>query len=229
MLTFFLITRQFVLEITKAEEALALSADRLEGLIESMLPKTIIERMRRDGKTFADEFHDCSVLFADIVDFTSWSESHTPNEVVDHLNNIFSKFDDAVEKMNLTKIKTNGDSYMVASGIPEYRRDHAVSLIELAIELQNVASVYEDFKFRIGINSGSVVAGIIGKKVFLYDIWGDTVNTASRLETSCEVGKINISNSTYELVKDKFTCTYRGKIEAKNKGMIDMYFVGSKD
>lgn len=221
----FFIMRQYVVEIAKSEEALANSADRLEGLLESMLPKSVAERMQREGKTFADEFHECSVLLADIAGFTTWSASHTPNEVVEGLNSIFSKFDDAVERNGLTKIKTSGDSYMVAAGIPEYRHDHAEILVTLALELQAIASKYEDFKFRIGINSGSVVAGVIGKKIFIYDLWGDTVNTASRMESSGEIGRVNISGTTYELVKDKFICVHRGKVKAKNKGEIDMYFV----
>jgi len=225
LLTMFFVTRQFVKEITKSEEALTLAADKLEGLIGSMLPRPVVERMRHEGKTFADEFHECSVLFADIEGFTSWSEKLLPNEVVNHLNNIFSKFDDEISNMGLTKIKTNGDSYMVASGIPEFRKDHAMVLTEVAIKLQAIANEHSHFKFRIGINSGAAVAGIIGKKIFMYDIWGDTVNTASRMESSGEAGKVNISGSTYELVKDKFTCTYRGKIQVKNKGEIDMYFV----
>ena len=218
-------TREFVKEITKSEEALALAADKLEGLVGSMLPKPVAERMRLEGKTFADEFHECSVLFADIEGFTSWSEKLLPNEVVDHLNDIFSRFDDEISRNGLTKIKTNGDSYMVASGIPERREDHALVLTRVALKLQAIANEHSHFKFRIGINSGAAVAGIIGKKIFMYDLWGDTVNTASRMESSGEAGKVNISGNTFQLVKDKFNCTYRGKIQAKNKGEIDMYFV----
>ncbi len=164
-------------------------------------------------------------MFADIVDFTAWSEKHNPNELVDRLNIIFSRFDDLVENTKLTKIKTNGDSYMVAAGVPEIREDHAVVLTAMALEMQKIASEYSEFKFRMGINSGSVVAGIIGKKIFLYDLWGDTVNTASRMESSGEIGRVNISEATFELVKNNFNCIYRGRVHAKNKGEIDMYFV----
>jgi class 3 adenylate cyclase len=225
LLTIYFITRQFVIEITKSEETLTVSADRLEGLLYNMLPKSIAARMRSEGKSFADEYQECSVLIADIVGFTSWSEHHSPNVVVDCLNNIFSAFDDAVEEFKLTKIKTTGDAYMVAAGIPEYRKDHAEVLVTFALKLQQLASQYNDFKFRIGVNSGPLVAGIIGKKIFTYDLWGDTVNTTSRLESNGEIGKVNISGTTYKLVKDKFNCTYRGKVPAKNKGEIDMYFI----
>ena len=225
LLIIYFITRSFVIEITKSEEALALSADRLEGLVGSMLPKSIADRLSKEGKTFADEFYACSILIADIAGFTTWSEKHTPNEVVEKLNTVFSRFDDAVERLKLTKIKTSGDSYMVASGVPEFRKDHATVLTTLALELQSIASEYEDFRFRIGINSGEAVAGVIGKRIFMYDIWGDTVNIASRLERSGETEKINVSQATYELIKDDFECMYRGKIYVKHKGEIDMYFV----
>ena len=225
LLIMFFVTRQFVIEITKSEEALVSAADKLEGLIGSMLPTQIVERMRIEGRTFADEFTECSVLFADIEGFTSWTEKLPPNEVVNQLNSIFSQFDDEISKVGLTKIKTNGDSYMVASGIPEFRKDHALVLVNVGLTLQRIAHDHSHFRFRIGINSGAAVAGIIGKKIFMYDLWGDTVNTASRMESSGEAGKVNISESTYALVKDKFTCTHRGKIQVKNKGEIDMYFV----
>lgn len=218
-------TRQFVAEITSSEEALAATADKLEGLLESMLPKNIADRLRKEGKTFADEFHECSVLFADIVGFTSWSAGHTPNQVVEELNNIFSRFDDAVSQAGLTKIKTIGDSYMVAAGIPDSRTDHAIVLTRLALSLQKIAGECTHFKFRIGINSGSAVAGIIGKKIFLYDLWGDTVNTASRLEQYGEAGRINVGKNTYELIKNHFICTLRGSVSSADSGSIPMYFV----
>lgn len=218
-------TLHFVREITRSEEALVHTADKLEGLVQSMLPPDVADRLRKDGKTFADEFHDCSVLFADIAGFTAWSSSRSPTELVERLNDIFTRFDDAVERAGLTKIKTIGDSYMVAAGIPNYMDDHAVRLTRLALELQSISSSYSHFRFRVGINSGSVVAGIIGKKIFLYDIWGDTVNTASRLENCSEVGRINVSHSTYMLIRESFTCTPRGALSVKDKGDMDMYFV----
>jgi guanylate cyclase len=225
LLSIFLITRYFVLEINKSEEALAVSADQLEGIIGGMMPESVVKRIRKEGKTFADVFNDCSILFADIASFTQWSEKHSPDETVDHLNNIFSRFDTALEEKKLTKIKTIGDAYMVASGIPEYRPDHAQVLAELALEMQQIAGDYGQFEFRIGIHSGPTVAGIIGKKTFFFDVWGDTVNISSRMESAGEPSKINISQATYEKIKDEFICSYRGKIPAKNKGEIDMYFL----
>jgi class 3 adenylate cyclase len=221
----FFITRMYVIELSRSEEALAVSADRMEGLLESMLPKSVAERMQREGKTFADEFVECSVLFADIEGFTRWSAHHSPNEVVMSLNRVFSLFDDAVERTGLTKIKVSGDSYMVAAGLPEPREDHAVVLTRLALELQAIANSVPDFRFRIGIHSGAAVAGVIGKKIFLYDLWGDTVNTASRMESTGESGRVNVSGETYRRIKDVFRCSYRGKVLVKDKGEIDMYFV----
>ena len=227
LISIFFITRQFVIEISKSEEGLAVSADKLESIVGCMLPPSVAERIRNEGKTFADEIHDCSVLFADIAGFSSWSEKQTPNEIVSRLNDIFSRFDDAVERLQLTKIKTIGDSYMVASGIPEKRKDHAIVLVELGLELQKIAGDFSEFSFRIGISSGPLVAGIIGKKIFLYDIWGHTVNTAARMEAEGEVGKVNICKNTFNLIKNNFVCKHRGKIFAKNIGDIDMFFAES--
>jgi class 3 adenylate cyclase len=225
LLTTYFLTRQFAVRITQYELALTDSADRLQGLVENILPKSIADRLTSERRSFADSFSECSVLFADIAGFTVWSEKHTASEVAELLNNIFSRFDEAVERMNLTKIKTSGDSYMVVAGLPEARSDHAAALTMLALEFHTIAAGFDNLLFRIGINSGSVAAGVIGKKRFIYDLWGDTVNTASRMESSGEIGKVNISGSTYELIKNKFICNYRGKIEAKSKGEIDMYFV----
>ncbi|MGI8891903.1 MAG: adenylate/guanylate cyclase domain-containing protein [Bacteroidia bacterium] len=228
LLVFYIITRQFVSEITSAEKALTDSADKMEGLIENILPPQIAERLRREGKTFADEFHDCSVLFADIVGFTHWSEKQSPTNVTDRLNTIFSRFDEVVERMGLTKIKTIGDAYMVAAGIPEYRGDHAIIITQLAVEIHRIAAEFEDLKFRIGINSGSVVAGIIGRKSFIYDLWGDTVNVASRMESYCHIGKTQISENTYELIKDHFDFEDGEYINIKGKGPMKVFFLKEK-
>ena len=221
----FVITRMFVSDLTKAENLLTTYNDRLEGLLDSILPVQISERLKKEGKTFAEAHADCSVIFADIENFTQWTEKKTPDELIRRINELFSKIDDAASQLKVTKIKTIGDSYMAASGIPDYNQNHATNIIDFANKILAISSEFDDIKFRIGISSGPVVAGIIGKNSFIYDMWGETVNIAARMESSGEPGKINISKSTYAMVKDHFICNYRGKIQAKNMSDIEMYFV----
>jgi class 3 adenylate cyclase len=173
-------------------------------------------------------------MFTDFKGFTRISEKLTPAELVTEIDTCFKAFDTIITKYNIEKIKTIGDSYMCVGGLPKANSTHAKDVVQAALEIQafmnnhlaeRLASGKEPFEMRIGIHSGSVVAGIVGLKKFAYDIWGDTVNIASRMESSGIEGKINISGATYEHVKNEFTCVYRGKIDAKNKGEIDMYFV----
>ncbi len=173
-------------------------------------------------------------MFTDFKGFTHISENMTPEQLVEEIHTCFKAFDDIIHKYGIEKIKTIGDSYMCAGGLPVASKTHAEDTVKAAIEIRDFMDNHNKeklskgelpFEIRIGINTGPVVAGIVGIRKFAYDIWGDTVNTASRMESSGEAGKVNISGSTYELVKDKFTCSYRGKIETKNKGEIDMYFV----
>jgi adenylate cyclase len=207
---------------------------RSDNLLLNILPYNVAEELKIKGSTEAKLFDQVTVLFTDFKDFTSISENLTPKELVKDIHECFSAFDLIIEKYGLEKIKTIGDSYMAAGGLPNPNITHAVDSIKAAIEILNfietgkankMAKGAPHFEIRIGIHTGPVVAGIVGVKKFAYDIWGDTVNMASRMESSSEAGKINISESTYLLVKDKFKCVHRGKIEAKNKGSVDMYFV----
>jgi class 3 adenylate cyclase len=173
-------------------------------------------------------------MFTDFKDFSKISEQLTPSELVKEIDFCFSAFDHIIQKYNIEKIKTIGDAYMCVGGLPIPSETHAQDVVNAAIEIRDFMDKHNlekklkgehQFRIRIGIHTGSVVAGIVGVKKFAYDIWGDTVNIASRIESSGEPAKVNISGSTYEIVKNHFNFNYRGKIEAKNKGQIDMYFV----
>jgi len=210
---------------------------RSEELLLNILPEKTAEELKLTGKAKTKRFESVSVLFTDFRNFTRASEILTPEELVEEINYCYSEFDRIISTYGLEKIKTIGDSYMCAGGLPVPNSTHPENMVAAAldmiafIEKNKQARMQQDkpyFELRAGIHTGPVIAGIVGIKKFAYDIWGDTVNTASRMESSGEIGKLNISGFTYELVKDKYTCTYRGKIEAKNKGLIDMYFVESR-
>lgn len=164
--------------------------------------------------------------FTDFVNFTGISEQLSPTELVAEIHKNFTAFDRIIEKHGLEKIKTIGDAYLAVCGLPNETINHAEKVVSAALEIcAFIQQSNSPFQVRIGINSGPVVAGIVGVKKYAYDIWGDTVNTAARMEQNSEAGKINISGATYQLVKNSFDCSHRGKIQAKNKGEIDMYFV----
>jgi len=218
-----LVARLFVADLAEAQKQLAAANARLEALVENMLPPTISQRLRREGRTFADAFGACSVLFADIVGYTPLSES-APN-VVNLLDAIFSRFDDLTEQSGLEKIKTIGDAYMVAAGIPEARADHAAAACELALRMQVAIKAFPGLEIRIGINSGAVVAGVIGKKRFIYDLWGDTVNIAARMESQGVSGQIQISEATRALLPPEFACEDRGEIPIKGKGSMRVFLL----
>jgi adenylate cyclase len=201
-----------------------------EGLLLNILPAEVAYELKDRGATTAKHYDEVTVLFTDFVNFTGAGERMGTQKLVEELHNCFKAFDEIIGKHNIEKIKTIGDAYLAVSGLPLTDSKHAENIMNAAMEirsfmLQRKQEGHETFEVRIGIHSGPVVAGIVGVKKFAYDIWGDTVNTAARMEQSSEAGKINISQTTYELVKDKYTCTYRGEIEAKNKGMMKMYFV----
>lgn len=207
---------------------------RTEELLLNILPKEIATELKETGGTKAKDFENVTVLFTDFEKFTSIAEKMSAQELVNEIHYCYSAFDQIISAHGLEKIKTIGDSYMCVAGVPVERDTHAIDAVKAALEICAFIEVEKYsrqakgqtwFNIRIGLHSGPVVAGIVGLKKFAYDIWGDTVNIASRLESSGEPGKVNISGSTFELVKDNFVCQYRGKIKAKNKGEIDMYFV----
>jgi class 3 adenylate cyclase len=207
---------------------------RSEELLLNILPSEMVEELKANGTTKAKAFTMVTVMFTDFKDFTTVSEKVSAELLVAEIHHCFSTFDRIIQKYKIEKIKTIGDSYMCASGLPVSNYTHAKDMVNAAFEIRNFmlerkkekeANDEIPFELRIGIHTGPVVAGIVGIKKFAYDIWGDTVNLAARMEQNCDAGKINISGSTYELVKEKFKCEHRGKIQAKNKGEIDMYFV----
>ncbi|MFN0214810.1 MAG: adenylate/guanylate cyclase domain-containing protein [Saprospiraceae bacterium] len=207
---------------------------RSENLLLNILPSLVADELKKQGKTKARYFDDVSVLFADFVGFSQIAELLSPQQLVSELDTCFQKFDDIIARHGLEKIKTIGDAYMCAGGVPDGGGAQLRDMVAAAKEMQvwlfewNSGRAKEGlprFDARIGIHCGPVVAGVVGSKKFAFDIWGDTVNIASRIEQAGEGGRINISGEAYKMIKDFFPCHYRGKISAKNKGEIDMYFV----
>lgn len=197
-----------------------------DNLLHNILPVSVAAELKATGQTTAKLYQSVSVLFSDFVNFTAISENMPPEDLVAELNRHFSAFDDIMARYGLEKIKTIGDAYLAVCGLPQPNPHHARLTVLAAHEMiAYLSQAKSTFKLRIGINSGSVVAGVVGVKKFAYDIWGDTVNTAARMEQNSHPGRINISEATYQLVKNEFDCEHRGKVAAKNKGEIDMYFV----
>jgi adenylate cyclase len=197
---------------------------RAEGLLLNVLPKTVAAELKETGSTTARRFDSVSVLFADIVGFTPLSATMEPEELVDRLNEIFTHFDGLAARYGVEKIRTIGDTYMVAAGIPVPRPDHAHALAGMALDM--LAYAAEGLlSFRVGINSGPAVAGVIGTSKFQYDVWGDTVNTASRMESHGEPGRVQISDATNDLIKDDFATQLRGPIEVKGKGTLTTWWL----
>jgi class 3 adenylate cyclase len=211
--------------------------EKSEQLILNILPPEIASELKNNGISKARHFKDVSVMFTDIVNFSGLCEILSAEELVSELNYFYCEFDRIVEKYGIEKIKTVGDSYLCAGGLNLTKEFDAANMVLAAFEInefirEHMKSTTAEGKptisMRIGIHTGPVIAGIVGLKKFAYDIWGDTVNVASRMETAGEPGKINISGQTYELIKDRFMCTSRGKIKVKNKGFVEMYFIDSE-
>ena len=205
-----------------------------DGLLLNILPESIAEELKANDRVAPSHYDGASVLFTDFVGFTRIAENLSPQDLISELDGCFRLFDQIMREHNIEEIKTIGDAYMAEGGIPEPNPTHAVDAVLAALEIQRSMdrlkqekkSQGEDFwELRLGIHSGPLIAGVIGEKKFAYDVWGDTVNTASRLESSGEKGRVNISGATYQMVQQFFQCEFRGKIPAKNKGDIDMYFV----
>jgi adenylate cyclase len=205
---------------------LSVEKQKSDELLLNILPAEIADELKKSGTAKAKQYDHVTVLFTDFINFTGVSMRMSPTELVEEINRNFTAFDAIMEKHGIEKIKTIGDAYLAVCGLPHERNDHAQRIIHAALAIQDfMRNNNGKFEVRIGAHSGPVVAGIVGVKKFAYDIWGDTVNMASRMESNSEPGKINISHSTYELIKHDFACEHRGKILAKNKGEVDMYFV----
>ncbi|NEO26592.1 MAG: adenylate/guanylate cyclase domain-containing protein [Kamptonema sp. SIO4C4] len=212
---------------------LNLEQKKSEQLLLNILPPSVAHQLKENHNTIAETYQNVTILFADIVGFTQLSSQISATELVELLNTIFSRFDRLAEKYGLEKIKTIGDAYMVVAGLPEPREDHASAIADMAIDMQLSLSQYNQhnqhpLNLRIGIHTGDVVAGVIGLKKFAYDLWGDTVNTASRMESHSLPGKIQVSESTYHVLKDQYQFQKRGKVSIKGKGDMDTYFLFSK-
>ncbi|MCD4793700.1 MAG: response regulator [Bacteroidales bacterium] len=220
--------------LEQQKNQLEIEKNKTDELLQNILPYEIAEQLKNKGEVKAKKYRMVSIMFTDFKDFTSISSDLEPEDIIKELGVYFRKFDDITENHFIEKIKTIGDAYMCVGGLPLRNKSNPIDIVLASLEIQKFMKCYNDarsakgltvWELRIGVHTGKVVAGVIGSKKFAYDIWGDAVNTASRLETASEAGKINISGVTYEYIKEYFNCTYRGKIPAKNKGDIDMYYV----
>jgi class 3 adenylate cyclase len=228
--------KQRTKEIERQKEIIETAKAQSDSLLLNILPDEIAEELKKFGKSYARKHDQVSILFSDIKGFTSIAEKLTPVKLVTQLDELFGAFDNITAKYDMEKIKTIGDAYMCACGLPQADKENAVKAVSAALDMQHfikefgMANKIQNlpvFEIRIGIHTGPLVAGVVGLKKFAYDIWGDAVNLASQMEQHSEAGKVNISGETYSQVKDFFNCIYRGKIEAKSKGEVDMYFVES--
>lgn len=217
-------------EVAERTRELQRAKKAADDLLLNILPATVIEELHSNGRVAAHAHTNVTVLFADFTDFTRHSERLTPQHLVDELNACFTAFDHMLAAHQVEKIKTVGDAYLAVSGLPSPNADHALAAVRLALEMRdfirerNKAPGARGFDVRIGLHSGDVVAGVVGIHKYAYDIWGDAVNIAARMQENCLPGHVNISATTQALVHEHFACTYRGELEAKNKGLLKMYF-----
>jgi adenylate cyclase len=219
--------------LTRENERTEDARRRSDALLRNILPEPIIERLKGEPQTIAEQFDEATILFADIVNFTPLAERLSPARLVAILDGIFSAFDSVAERLSLEKIKTIGDAYMAAGGVPLPTRDHAEAIAEMALEIRRTVSamrasdvgVDEGFEVRIGVHTGPVVAGVIGRKKFIYDLWGDTVNVASRMESHGQPGRIQVTEAVYERLKHRYSFERRGVIEVKGKGSMVTYWL----
>jgi|GEM_PF-3051805 len=230
----------FVKTIKKNNVLLHEEKKKSDDLLLNILPAQVAEELKRTGKIAPTLYTDTTIIFSDFKDFTQYSELFTPEELISELDRCFKKFDEIITNHGLEKIKTIGDAYMCVAGIPKDQRAAALNACRAVRAAIDMVAFIEDTReqklkegkafwdIRIGVHTGDVVAGIVGQKKFAFDIWGDAVNIANRLETCSEEGKINISGTTFKLIQNYFNCSYRGKLPVKNKGQLEMYFVDSK-
>lgn len=221
-------------QVEKQKRMLEQEKAKTEKLLLNILPREMADELKNKGKAKARKYRSSTVMFTDFKGFTKWAEFYKPEELVAELDSYFIKFDEIVNKYNVEKIKTIGDAYMAAGGVPIRNKSNAIDTTLAALEIQRVmqeikqqkeALGHKSWELRIGLHSGALIAGVVGIKRFAYDIWGDTVNVAAHMESSGEVGMVNVSETTYEAISEFFITEYRGKVKAKNKGEIDMYFV----
>ena len=218
-----IIMRTYIAELAAAEHDARDANHRSEQLLQSVLPRSIVARVRAHGTTFTQRVDSCSVLFADIVGFTPMASRLSAEELVGLLNTVFSRFDRLAEEHGVEKIKTIGDGYMAACGLPEYHDDHAVRTMKLAQGMLAAVGDFDDLEVRIGINSGPVLAGIIGQSRIAFDLWGETVNVASRMESHGMAGKIQVTETTYAILRTDFEFDEPREIQVKGKGLVKAY------
>ncbi len=217
-------------KLRERTEELKAEKEKSDSLLQNILPLPIIKELKEKGVIVPRFYESVTLLFTDFEGFTQLASSMPPGELVSELNDIFKSFDLLINKYGLEKLKTIGDSYMVGGGFPIESNNHAINIIKAALEMNQVIvarnkNSKHKWKMRLGAHSGNIVAGVVGKMKYTYDVWGNTVNLASKMERQSIPGMINITSATYELIKDEFHCEYRGSVEIPGNGNIDMYFV----